>query len=193
MIDTPSQQKKPVVEIAVDEAISKNSPVETVVIRVAKQQDITTVADIAQQTFVLACPPTVKAENLQQYCQKNLTATHFTVFLQSTKHQLFVAEVNHKVVGFSLFQQINGNDAELSKVYILPAYHGNKLGWQLAIAVIDYAKQQFIKALYVSVYANNHKAKALYQKLGFHFVKKVAFNMGNEVHDDELFCLSLIA
>lgn len=86
MIDTPSQQKKPVVEIAVDEAISKNSPVETVVIRVAKQQGITTVADIAQQIFVLACPPTVKAENLQQYCQKNLTATHFTIFLQSTKH-----------------------------------------------------------------------------------------------------------
>lgn len=159
-------------------------------IRKATHADVDAIVSIIKNTFALACPPDAKATTLNDYVDSTLNAEKIAKFIDS-EHYFFVVEVDAQVAGMCLLEKIDETHAEFSKLYLSQNFHGLGLGKLLSEYAINHAKNNGLKKLILFVYANNTKAKSLYKKLGFKFDKKVAFHIGDEVHDDEKFILEL--
>ena len=100
-------------------------------------------AAVAAQTFPLACPPTVNPENIAAFVAANLSAARFGEYLNDPDRALFTAEADRRIVGYAMLVRGVGDDddvrravtlrpaAELSKMYVLPDYHGSGVGASL--------------------------------------------------------------
>lgn len=166
-----------------------NTTNKKITIRTATSEDANELSEIAKLTFALACPPTAKEKNLTPYIEQKLNKEVFENYIDSKSNHLLVAQINSKIVGFGLLQNILSKEAELSRLYILPNFHGLGIGTKLAKQLILFATEKQIPNLTLCVYKHNNKAKQLYKKLGFTFKEEYKFVMGSEIHDDEILIL----
>lgn len=155
-------------------------------VRVAQIIDLESISAIAQISFPLACPPESKKSELDQYMSTNLDVRSFQKIYQDTAHIVWVAENNSQVVGFCVVNIINSSNAKISKIYVLPEHHGSGVAAMLIETAISLAKAQNIKVITLSVFSGNKRAKKFYNKFGFEFTEHVEFQMGREVHKDDL-------
>ena len=77
------------------------------------------------------------------------------------------APIGYVVLAFSFSLESHGRDGIIDEIYIAPAYRGRGIGTQVMKSVETEARQLGLKKLYLEVERNNHRAKLLYQKLGF--------------------------
>ena len=98
--------------------------------------DADELAAVAARTFPLACPPSMAAENIASFIDANLSATRFAEYLADPQRAILTAQRDGRIVGYAML--IRGVDddtdvqraveirpaAELSKLYLLPDYHG---------------------------------------------------------------------
>ena len=103
-------------------------------------------------------------------------------YLQSGT-QAWVAISNAKVIGFVSICPTRDTDddakkiAEISSIYLLPAYLNKGIGKQLCQAAFNQAIKQNFKEMTVWVLEKNSKARHFYEKLGFsHKVGDVEFD-----------------
>ena len=148
-------------------------------------------AEIIKATFHLACPES-SDRNLQSiYTTKHLSAQSFKKLIDDERHKVWAAVDSKELVGFAVMVMDSDELPMLSKLYILPDYHGKRFAPKLCKAVIDYAKIRRYKALNLLVYSGNLKAKAFYEKQGFKLIGSCDFHMETEVHKDHLYQLLL--
>lgn len=90
--------------------------------------------------------------------------------------QIFVAEVNDKVVGFISLEIENKNDelivGKVNSVYIsdlvvLSKYRRRGIGKKLLQKADEYAKKKNISFIKLIVFSDNKEAKRFYKKAGF--------------------------
>lgn len=90
--------------------------------------------------------------------------------------EIFVAEVEDKVVGFIALEIQTKNDELIVKkikavyvadVAVLAEYRNLGIGSQLLKTAQEFAKNNKIKYLKLIVYADNQKARQLYENMGF--------------------------
>jgi ribosomal protein S18 acetylase RimI-like enzyme len=82
--------------------------------------------------------------------------------LSSPAWHIWVAEVDHDIVGYTLWQEHDDASSYLHGLFINPRYFGRGIGSQLFEKSIESGQ-----AIYLSVLENNSRAKRLYEKYDF--------------------------
>lgn len=81
--------------------------------------------------------------------------------------------------------------AELRQLYVLKNWHGSGVAGALMDWVIAEARGRGAEELYLSVFTDNHRAKAFYVRHGFEPIGPYIFMVGNHADEDILMRLKL--
>ena len=105
----------------------------------------------------------------------NPTSSLFRVFdqveaYQESNESYFVAILNDRIVGGAGIKHLSGSDeniCELQKMYILPEARNKKVGKELILKCLDYAKKSNYEQCYLETFPQMQSAINLYIKNGF--------------------------
>ena len=102
-----------------------------------------------------------------------------------------VAFDNEKMVGFAKLSHqqqlgdfITMQSLEICRLYVLKAYHDQKVGKLLMEATIELAKKEEMESVVLGVWEDNHRAVAFYKKWGFEKIGTHPFVMGDLIETD---------
>lgn len=157
-------------------------------IRAGQPGDADDLGAIAAQTFALACPANTPQVELQKYIDENLRPANFDALLANPACDIDVAEDDGKVIGFSLVSRaaetlgIQAADGipELTRCYVLPAYHGTGLSQRLLMTALS----RVSGPIRLMVNDQNEKARRFYARNGFAEVGATSFQCGDDIHRD---------
>ncbi len=68
----------------------------------AAAADLPELADVAAQTFPLACPPSVTPENVAAFIDENLTQAHFADYLTDPDRLVLLARQDGRMIGYAM-------------------------------------------------------------------------------------------
>ena len=127
-------------------------PETTITIRIAELADAAALAELAAETFPLACPPSTTAEAIASFIAEHLSARRFTEYLADAARIVLIAEEpDDRLVGYTMLIGGEPGDAEvaaavtarptieLSKFYTRAAAHGTGVAGPLMAATLDAA------------------------------------------------------
>jgi len=158
--------------------------------------DYETLANIAARTFPLACPPHTTDRDKADFIAKHLDEECFQRYLSDPSRRLFIAMLDGEDAGYAML--VLGEPAdpdvvsvvtarptvELSKLYVLPEFHGEGVASRLLMVVIDAAVESGATSLWLGVNQENQRAKRFYDKHGFAVVGNRRFLVGERYEDD---------
>ncbi len=84
--------------------------------------------------------------------------------------RFLIALDDNRVVGCAALKPVSESVAELKRMYVRPEYRGQKIGWHLATALLDAARESGYTRLTLDSYRSLTKSHALYQSLGFSII-----------------------
>jgi ribosomal protein S18 acetylase RimI-like enzyme len=146
-------------------------------------------ATVAARTFPLACPPT-PAENIASFVDTNLSADRFAEYLADPDRAIFTARQSGRIIGYAMLVRGVSDDpdvqraveirpaAELSKMYLLPDYHGTGAAAALMRLGLDTAEQWGTRCVWLGVNQENQRAQRFYTKAGFKMNGTRTFQVG---------------
>ena len=94
----------------------------------------------------------------------------------------YVALLNNEVIagcGIKPLNKDNSDICELQKMYMIPEARGKKIGKQLVLKCLDFAKKAGFKQCYLETFPNMEAAIRLYEKNGFY---KIDQSLGKTCH-----------
>ncbi|MDO5034176.1 MAG: tRNA (guanosine(37)-N1)-methyltransferase TrmD [Actinomycetaceae bacterium] len=172
---------------------------EKVRIRRATLNDAVQIAQVAAETFPDACPYYVPVEAQKEHIERWLSVEEITKWLQSPDHRVMVAEIEGRIVAYTLVILYSEGDypgdvpAEviapaptyLSKVYTLSAWRGTGLSGGILEAAIEDAKP-FAKGSQVvlGTAVQNKRARRFYRRHGFETAGRRVFMVGGIRNED---------
>ena len=80
---------------------------------------------------------------------------------------------------------------ELHQLYVLSSRHGSGIGPVLMDWAMDTARHRGASDMLLSVWVDNHRARAFYERRGFVEVGRYVFRVGDHEDDDRLLRLTL--
>jgi ribosomal protein S18 acetylase RimI-like enzyme len=101
-----------------------------------------------------------------------------------------IAEVDGKAAGYAklgplkLDVQPNGPAMLLDQLYVLSGYHGSGIADALMEWTMNEARRRNSRALYLTVFIDNHRARRFYERAGFEKAGRYAFMVGNHADED---------
>ena len=165
----------------------------------ATAADLVELADVAAATFPLACPPSAAAEDVDAFIVATLSASRFGQYLADPGRVVLTATDADRVIGYTMLVRrayISGVDAdvppsvtprpavELSKMYVMPDWHGSGAAGLLMRAGITWAEAGGARAVWLGVNQGNQRAQRFYRKHGFDTVGARTFRLGANLEDD---------
>ncbi|AQT80602.1 GNAT family N-acetyltransferase [Mycolicibacterium litorale] len=169
---------------------------ESVIVIDAADEDADELAAVAAATFPLACPASVAAPDIAAFIAANLSSGRFAEYLADDSRLVLVARHGRRIVGYALLVPGVGDDtdvasavrirpaAELSKIYVLPDFHGSGASAMLAGAAISRAAATGARALWLGVNQKNLRAQRFYAKHGFTITGTRTFQLGAHTERD---------
>ena len=167
-------------------------------IRVAGAADAAALAELAAETFPLACPPSTTAEAIAAFIAANFTVDRMAGYLGDAHRTLLVAEEpGGRFVGYSMLIGGEPGDAdaaaavsarpavELSKFYTRALTHGTGVvAGPLMAATLEAAATTGAASAWLGVNEENARAIRFYEKHGFAKVGRKRFRLGDREEDD---------
>ncbi|UOQ90373.1 GNAT family N-acetyltransferase [Agromyces endophyticus] len=169
-------------------------------IRRAEPADLSALADLAAETFPLACPPHTTPEAVADFVARNFTVAHFEGYLADADRVVLVAErgaeASTRLVGYTMLVGGEPGDAdaaaavtarpavELSKFYTRADEHGGGIAGPLMAATLDAARASGAAACWLGVNEENARAIRFYEKQGFAKVGRKHFTVGGRIEND---------
>jgi ribosomal protein S18 acetylase RimI-like enzyme len=165
--------------------------------RPADVADAPALAELAAETFPLACPPGTSPEAIAIFIAEHFTPGHFGEYLGDPERAVTVVEDSAgRIVGYTML--ISGDPAdgdvaravrirptiELSKVYVRADQHGTGASRVLMAATLERAGTRDVRSVWLGVNRHNARARRFYEKSGFDVVGERTFQLGPEVHHD---------
>jgi len=166
------------------------------VIRAAGWDDAAALAQLAAETFPLACPPATTPDQIAAFIADNLTEQHFAGYLADKERIILVIDVRDRLLGYTMtiFGEPTDPDvlsvisrrptAELSKVYLRKSEHGSGQARDLVAATLEEAQIRRLASIWLGVNQFNERANRFYEKHGFAQVGTKHFSVGGSVEDD---------
>ncbi len=168
------------------------------VIRIADAADADRLAELAADTFPLACPPSTTAEAIAAFIAANFTVERMAEHLADADRTLLVAhEPDGHFVGYSMLiagepgdadaaAAVSGRPAvELSKFYTRALAHGTGVvAGPLMAATLEAAAAAGAASAWLGVNEENGRAIRFYEKHGFAKVGRKHFRLGDRDEDD---------
>lgn len=174
-------------------------------IRPARPDESAAVADLATQTFPMACPPSLSEHDMRAYIDAHLAARHFAEHIAHPERDVLVADDSERLLGYVLlFFGPDGAPAPdlgvtlatsglLSKCYVRSECHGQGVAAALLEAAGRRAVERGVEGLWLNVNYDNHRAQRFYLKHGWERVGYVDFVVGEAVHRDPVYQKRVVA
>ncbi|GAA3960599.1 GNAT family N-acetyltransferase [Gordonia caeni] len=158
------------------------------------------VADVAAETFPLACPPHSSPEDIAAHISAVLSSQNFAEWIGDDVHEVIVARLSGRVIGYALLVHAPPADAdvaavvvgdavtEISKMYVLPDHHGTvhdeRPAHRLMAAALAAAHDRGSQTVWLGVNQLNERAQKYYRKMGFRHAGIKTFTMNGAVEHD---------
>jgi ribosomal protein S18 acetylase RimI-like enzyme len=158
--------------------------------------DTVELAAVAAQTFPLACPPTTAPENIASFIDANLSARRFAQYLTDPQRAILTAHQDGRIVGYAMLIRGVTDDpdvpravelrpaAELSKLYVLPDFHGAGVSVALMDNTLAAAAEWQVRCVWLGVNQANQRAQRFYLKSGFKINGTRTFQVGARLEND---------
>lgn len=139
-------------------------------IRRAEKKDIDVLVELSIKFHEYFDEIYGKELNPQITSRKDVEETLVTGF-SDEKHDLFVVELDGKVIGFGdlwTYPEFvhSGNSAYIQNMFVLEEYRGQGWGKKMIQKLIENAKKRDAVAIHVTTSKRNVNAIALYKKMG---------------------------
>ncbi|CCQ16655.1 GNAT family acetyltransferase [Rhodococcus sp. AW25M09] len=166
-------------------------------VRVATVADAHEVAQLAAQTFPLACPPGTRSEDIEHFISNVLSARNFEAYVADSARAVLVDETaDSGLIGYAML--VSGTPAdpdiraalsqhptlEISKLYVRPTEHGSGAAARLISSALSHAREAGCTGAWLGVNQQNVRAQKFYAKHGFEVVGTKTFVVGVQTHDD---------
>jgi len=154
------------------------------IIREAKQDDLPSLAKVAQDTYKTTF--TDLSDDEMEAAFKTRNEAYFQQALNT--ETILVAVEDLQVVGFIQFGAVTydsiettDEDIELNKIYIDKNNQGKGIGKALMAEMMKHPRLDNIKSIYLDVYDKNDKAIGLYKKYGFKTIGRIPFKLDGKI------------
>lgn len=118
--------------------------------------------------------------------------------LADPAHHVRLAYSESAIVGFAKLSRLWLDDPaiapgaqQLSQLYVAQPWHGHGVAQALMAWTIESARSAGARALVLTVWEENHRAKAFYDRCGFVHIGDYAFPTGNQIDRDLIMQLML--
>lgn len=121
----------------------------------------------------------------------------FAAQIVDPAYMVSLAEADGAVVGFiklgpnTMPGEVPEACIELHQLYLRPAAKGTGAGAALMDWGLAEARRQGFRAMQLSVFIDNHRARAFYDRYGFVEVGKNPYQVGDQIDDDRVMRLML--
>lgn len=169
-------------------------------VRFAAPEDAPALADLAAETFPLACPPGTDERDIAEFIEQNLREKHFAAHVTSPHRAVLVYEIDGALVGYALMFDaseerpgpeygVRGEpSAYLSKCYVRVTSHGGAVAGPLIDAAKHVARTRLgAVSIWLNTNVGNQRAIRFYLKHGFERVGVKAMMVGTAPMEDEVF------
>ncbi len=158
--------------------------------------DTQQLAALAARTFPLSCPPSIAPENIASFINTNLSAARFAEYLADPQRAILTAQQDGRIVGYAMLIRGVADDtnvrravqirpaAELSKIYVLPDYHGAGVATALMERALATAEEWGVSCVWLGVNQANQRAQRFYTKSGFTISGTRTFQVGTRREND---------
>lgn len=177
-------------------ALEESVIVSEITIQPAAAADAAALAELAAETFPLACPPHTTAASIAAFIAEHFTVARFDGYLADAGRTILVAVDGPRLVGYSMLITGEPGDAdaaaavtrrpvvELSKFYTRAVAHGTGVAGPLMSATLEAAATMGAASVWLGVNEENARALRFYEKHGFAKVGRKHFTVGGRVEDD---------
>lgn len=164
---------------------------EPITIRRATIQDLASLQQIGRQTFRETFAATNSAQNMEAYLAESFAEARLRAELTNPHSAFYLAEAGGAVVGYL---KVNTGPAqteaqaaealEIERIYVLQAYHGQRVGQQLYDYAMRLAAEAGAGYVWLGVWEANQRAIRFYQKNGFVAFGQHVFTLGDDAQTD---------
>lgn len=168
-------------------------PITNVFIRQAYSADVDTIVSLGRKTFEETYGDSNNKEAVAGYVDQVFIHDAIAREMNIFGERFFIAYIGDLPVGFTKLSEnripkgLNGKKKiQVERIYVLKEYQGSKIGTELIEKVLEVAKAEGYKIVWLSVWQKNNKAVQFYQKAGFVIYDTDVFQFGEDVHDDFL-------
>jgi ribosomal protein S18 acetylase RimI-like enzyme len=151
----------------------------------ASAADAAEIAQVAARCFPLACSPATAPADVAGFIAANLTVEKFTDFIDDPTHHVLLVRSARAIAGYAML--ISGRDeepVELSKMYVLPEFHGGGAATALMEHALDHARGCGADTVWLGVNRANQRAQRFYRKHGFEVTGTRSFQVGENLEAD---------
>jgi ribosomal protein S18 acetylase RimI-like enzyme len=158
--------------------------------------DAPALADLHRRSFIETFGHLYRPEDLDAFLLR-LNEEGFRGELLDGEHQVRFAAEDGEPVAFVKLGPITlpvepaRPALEFRQLYVLKAWQGSGIAAVLADWALAQARARGAEELYLSVWAENHRAKAFYRRYGFAYVGPYKFMVGEQADEDEIWKLDL--
>ncbi len=93
---------------------------------------------------------------------------------------LFLAVLDeNKIIGTGAIKQLEGNIAELKRLWLLEDYHGKKIGYRVVSQLLDFAQTQGYEKVRLQTSQKQKRAISFYTQFGFYMIPSFRASMDN--------------
>ena len=162
----------------------------TLALRVVTADSVDTaeLAEIAARTFPLACPPSTARDNVASFIDTHLSAERFAEYLADPHRAILTATRGGRIIGYAMLVRDDDTEdtAELSKMYVLPDYHGAGVSTALMDLTLATVEDWGARSVWLGVNQKNQRAQRFYAKSGFRINGTRTFQVGGSREHDYL-------
>ena len=168
-------------------------------LRRASSADAPAVALVAGASFLTTFAGILDGADIVAHVARNSSPERFAAWANDPASVVTLAEHPDGAapVGYTLLTtpdlplSIGKGDIELRRIYTLPGTYGTGLGQALMAHAIDDARLLGKDRLLLGVYGGNHRARRFYERQGFAVAGRRQYQVGNTLHDDFIYALSI--
>ncbi|MCZ0726906.1 GNAT family N-acetyltransferase [Mycolicibacterium iranicum] len=162
----------------------------------AEPSQVSELADVAARTFPLACPPSVRPQDVAAFVSENLSPARFDGYLADPDRAVLIAVADTRILGYTMMIHGVPDDpevskavvarpsVELSKMYVVPESHGGGVAAALMNTALDHAGTLAAASVWLGVNQRNARAQRFYAKYGFAITGTKTFRLGEHVEAD---------
>jgi ribosomal protein S18 acetylase RimI-like enzyme len=146
-----------------------------ITIRRANINDAELLSSMGAKTFIETFSGTATDDDLNGFVQHYYNLPQVVEDLSDDEDYFYIACLNDEPAGYLRLKESVSEvpliklyrSLELKRIYVLKEFHSQKIGAELMKFAIDFAVEKNYKAMYLSVWEHNEKAKGFYKRWGF--------------------------